>query len=169
MGHSDASGLGAIPNATGTLTRLAYEYAKAKGIECRPLLKRANLTLHQIKITSLRFNVCDQIKFLNLAATELHDDLLGFHLAHLPDLRKLGFLYYVAASSEVLGDALQRPARYASIVNEGLALKYIGGKSSCRDEKARLNSANCHCVDFDQNFGFGKAGHFYHRGRWRGF
>jgi AraC-like DNA-binding protein len=128
MGHSAASGLGAIPNASGLLTRLAYEHAKAKGIEARPLLKRANLTLHQIKDTSLRLNVSDQIKFLNLAATELHDDLLGFHLAHLPDLRELGFLYYVAASSEVLGDALQRLARYASIVNEGLALKYIGGK-----------------------------------------
>jgi hypothetical protein len=33
MGHSDASGLGAIPNATGTLTRLAYEHAKANGID----------------------------------------------------------------------------------------------------------------------------------------
>jgi AraC-like DNA-binding protein len=128
MGHSAVSGLGAIPNATGTLTRLAYEYAKANGIDARSLLKRANLTLHQIKDTSLRLNVSDQIKFLNLAATELHDDLLGFHLAHRPDLRELGFLYYVAASSEVLGDALQRLARYASIVNEGLALRYIGGK-----------------------------------------
>ena len=128
MGHSDASDLGAIPNATGTLTRLAYECAKANGIEARSLLKRANLTLHQIKDTSLRLNVCNQIKFLNLAATELQDDLLGFHLAHLPDLRGLGFLHYVAASSEVLGDALQRLARYASIVNEGLALRYIGGK-----------------------------------------
>src|SRR5262249_56505798 len=70
----------------------------------------------------------DQSDFSNFAATELHDDLLGFHLAHLPDLRELGFLYYVAASSEVLGDALQRLARYASIVNEGLALRCIGGK-----------------------------------------
>src|SRR5215510_14109507 len=76
MSRSDASGLGVIPNATGTLTRLAYEYAKANGIEARPLLKRANLSLHQIKDTSLRLNVSDQIKFLNLAATELHDDFL---------------------------------------------------------------------------------------------
>ena len=128
MGHSDASGLGAIPNATGILTRLAYEYAKTNGIEAQSLLKKASLTLHQIKDTSLRLNVSDQIEFLNLAANELHDDLLGFHLSQIPDLRELGFLYYVAASSEVLGDALQRLARYASIVNEGLALRYIGGK-----------------------------------------
>src|SRR5215475_5703686 len=128
MSHSDASRLGAIPNAAGTLTRLAYEYAKANGIEARPLLKRANLTLHQIKDTSLRLNVSDQIKFLNLAATELQDDLFGFHLAHLPDLRELGFLYYVAASSEIFGDAFQRLTRYASIANEVIALKYVVGK-----------------------------------------
>jgi AraC-like DNA-binding protein len=128
MGHSEASHLGAIPNATGTLTRIAYAYAKANGIDPRPLLKKANLTVHQIKDTSLRFSVSNQIKFLNLVAAELQDDLFGFHLAHPPDLRELGFLYYVAASSEILGDAFQRLARYASIANEGIALKYFAGK-----------------------------------------
>jgi AraC-like DNA-binding protein len=128
MGHSEDSHLGAIPNATGTLTRIAYAYAKEKGIDPRPLLKKANLTVHQIKDTSLRFSVSNQIKFLNLVAVELQDDLFGFHLAHLPDLRELGFLYYVAASSEILGDAFQRLTRYASIANEGIALKYVVGK-----------------------------------------
>jgi AraC-like DNA-binding protein len=127
MGHSEASHLGAIPNATGTLTRIAYAYAKANGIDPRPLLKKANLTVHQIKDTSLRFSVSNQIKFLNLVAAELQDDLFGFHLAHPPDLRELGFLYYVAASSEILGDAFQRLARYASIANEGIAPKYFAG------------------------------------------
>ena len=37
----------------------------------------------------------------------------------------MGWLYYVAASSEMMGDALKRGARYSSIVNEGIALKYI--------------------------------------------
>ena len=118
-----------IPHATGTLTRLACAYVQAKGLDPRPLLKKANLTLHQIQDANHRLSVSNQIKFLNLAAAELGDPLLGFHLAHHPtDLRELGFLYYVAASSELLGDALQRLARYASIVNEGIALKYIGGK-----------------------------------------
>src|SRR5215813_1090446 len=128
MSGSDENHFCALPNATGTLTRLAYEHAKAKGVDPRPLLRQTNLTYHQIKNTNIRLSVHDQIKFLNLVADTLQDDLLGFHLAHLPDLRELGFLYYVAASSEVLGDALQRVARYASIVNEGLALKCIGGK-----------------------------------------
>jgi AraC-like DNA-binding protein len=61
---------------------------------------------------------------VNLAAIALKDDFLGFHLAQLPDLRELGFLYYVSASSEILSDALQQGARYSSIVNEGVLLEY---------------------------------------------
>ena len=71
----------------------------------------------------------DQIKFLDLVAAALEDDFLGFHLAQTADLRQLGLLYYVLASSETLIDALQRAARYSSIVNEGISLKCIDGKS----------------------------------------
>jgi AraC-like DNA-binding protein len=129
MGRSDAARFGALPNASGALTRLAFAYAKANGIDPRSLLKKAKLTLHQIKDTNLRLSVYDQIRFLNLAADALQDDLLGFHLAQPLDLRELGFLYYVSASSEVLGDALHQLARYCSIANEGVAPKYVvGGK-----------------------------------------
>lgn len=34
------------------------------------------------------------------------------------DLRRLGFLYYIMASSDRLGDALDREVRYGSIVSE---------------------------------------------------
>ena len=128
MSRSDAQHFDGLPNATGTLTRLAYEHAKALGLDPRPLLKQANLTLHQMKNTNLRLSVGDQIRFLNLVANALPDDLLGFHLAHSPDLRQLGFLYYISASSDVLGDALHRLARYASIANEGVSPRYVGGK-----------------------------------------
>ena len=128
MHHSDAKRLGTLPNATGTLTRLAYAHAKSNGVDLRPLLRQANLTLHQIKNTNLRLDVADQIRFLNLVSDALQDDLLGFHLAQLPDLRELGFLYYVSASSETLGDALQQLARYASIANEGVSPRYFSGK-----------------------------------------
>jgi|RhiMetdeSRZDD1v2_1073273.scaffolds.fasta_scaffold211853_4 hypothetical protein len=100
-----------FPHATGTLTRLAYRYVKVNGLDPRPLLKKANLTLHQIEDANHRLSVSNQIKFLNLTAAELGDPLLGFHLAHhTTDLREFGFLYYVAASSDFLGDALQRLA-----------------------------------------------------------
>ena len=127
MSISDARRFGALPNATGTITRLAYAHAKVKGVDPRPLLKKADLTLQHIKNPNLRFSVLNQINFLNLAASALQDDLLGFHLALQPDLRELGFLYYVSASSETLGEALHQLARYGSIANEGASLKYSGG------------------------------------------
>jgi hypothetical protein len=111
------------PAPRGGLTRLAYAHAKEAEIELEPLLKKAGLTLYQIEDPSVRLKVRDQISFLNLAAAALQDDLLGFHLAFDP--REIGLLYYVLASSEMMSDALQRAARYSSIVNEGIALKYI--------------------------------------------
>ena len=127
MGRSGAKRLGAIPNAGGALTRLAYAHLRANGIETRALLKQSGLTLQQINNASIRLRVRDQISFLNLAASALRDELLGFHLAQPFDLREFGFLYYISASSKILGDAVQHLARYGSIVNEGLALKYLRG------------------------------------------
>jgi len=129
MGGTRVPQLGSIPSATGTLTRLAYAHAKMSGIDPRPLLKGANLTLQQIKDPNLRLKVKDQIRFLNLIAKPLRDELFGFHLALSPDLREFGVLYYVAASSELLSEALQRLARYASIANEGVSLRYLNGKN----------------------------------------
>lgn len=123
----DAKRLGALPTATGGIARLAYARAQEAGVELGPLLKKAGLTDRQIKDSDVRLNVHHQIQFLNLVAHALHDELLGFHLAQVPDLRELGLIYYVAASSETLGDALQRTARYSSIDNEGVALKYLEG------------------------------------------
>lgn len=126
MRNSESTGW--HPSATGSLTRLAYTHAKSHGIDPKLLLRQANLTPDQIANPDLRLQVADQIKFLNLVAGALRDDLLGFHLAQTVDLRELDFLYYVAASSGTLGDALERLARYSSIANEGVALKRMDGK-----------------------------------------
>ncbi len=116
---------GVLPTAAGWIARLAYAHAQRAGIELKPLLKKAGLTDQQIKDRGARLPVHHQIQFLNLAAHALGDEFLGFHLAQLPDLRELGLLFYVAASSGTLGDALQRAARYSSIGNEGLSLKCL--------------------------------------------
>ena len=128
MGDPDAKRLGALPSATGAIARLAYAQAKAAGLDLALLSKKAGLTLRQIEDPSVRIKVRDQISFLNLAAEALQDDLLGFHLALPSDLRELGLLYYVSASSETLGEALQRATRYSVIVNEGVSLTYVDGK-----------------------------------------
>jgi hypothetical protein len=46
---------------------------KRRAFDPRPLLKKADLTLQQIKNPNLRFSVLDQINFLNLAASALQD------------------------------------------------------------------------------------------------
>jgi AraC-like DNA-binding protein len=119
--------LGRLPTASGALTRLACERVKAQGIPLEPLLRQANLTLSQIDDAGARIKVRDQIKFLNLAAAALEDELLGFHLAQSPDLRQIGLLYYVLASSDSMIEAFRRAARYTSIVNDGVAQKLIEG------------------------------------------
>ena len=124
----DAKPLGPLPNASGAITRLAYARAKEMGVDVELLSKKAGLTLHQIEDRSARLRVRDQISFLNLAADALQDELLGFHLAQVPDLREIGLLYYVGASSETLSVAVQRVARYSSVINEGVSIKYIDGK-----------------------------------------
>jgi AraC-like DNA-binding protein len=75
-----------------------------------------------------RIQVRGQIKFLNLVAEAIGDNLLGFHLSLHFDLRMVGLLYYVFASSETLGDALRNGARCSSMVNESIKLKLHEGK-----------------------------------------
>jgi len=117
------------PWTAGGMTRLAYARAKAAGVTLDPILRRVGLTRHQLENPRNHVRVRDQIKFLNLAAVALEDDLLGFHLGQTTDLRDLGLLYYVFASSELLIDALQRAERYSSIVNEGILLKCMDGRA----------------------------------------
>ena len=129
MRRSAAKRFGTLPNAYGTLARLAYAHAKANGIDTRTLLDKANLTLQQINDANRKLRVRDQIIFLDLVAGALRDHLFGFHLVQTLELREFGFLYYVAASSNDLGDALQRLARYSAIANEGVSVRYVDGRN----------------------------------------
>src|SRR6516165_5829832 len=118
------------PSATGTIARLAYARAKKAGIALPPLLSQSGLTIAQIENRHLRLKATSQITFLGLVADALPDDLLGFHLAHDFDLREIGLLYYVMASSEMLDEALRRAARYSRIVNEGMSAELLTGRST---------------------------------------
>src|SRR5580704_12870870 len=118
--------LSAIPTATGGIARHAYARLKRSGIETQGLLKQSGLDVSQIEDDDMRIKVYEQIKFLDLAAKVLNDELLGFNIAQEFDLRELGLLYYVMASSDTLGDALQSAARYSIIMNEGVKLIYQG-------------------------------------------
>lgn len=124
---SEVERFGALPTATGGIARIAYARAREAGIEVDPLLKKAGLTHHQIENPNIRLTVRSQISFLNLIARALDDDFLGFHLAQPSDLREIGLLFYVMASSEKLQEALQKAVRYCSIVNDGISVRYIEG------------------------------------------
>jgi AraC-like DNA-binding protein/transcriptional regulator with XRE-family HTH domain len=113
-----------LPTAQGGLSRLAADRVRTAGIKIEPLLSRVGLTIDQIDDSERRISASNQIAFLQAAAEALNDDLLGFTLAEEFDLRDLGLLYYVMASSDTLGDALQRVARYSRITNEAIVLQY---------------------------------------------
>ena len=116
-----------MPSAAGALARLALARAQAEGLKLDPLLKSAGLTRQQLSNSKTWIPVRDQIKFVNLVADALDDDCLGFHLAQALDLRQVGLLYYVMASSNAVAEALQRASRYTAIVNEGIVLTCKSG------------------------------------------
>jgi AraC-like DNA-binding protein len=113
----------------GLATRLAAGRLREAGIVLKPLLRSAGLSAIQINNKDVRIGVASQIRFLELAAKALNDAVLGFRLARDADLRRVGLLYYVAASSETLGDALERVERYSSIANAGVVLKCLEARN----------------------------------------
>jgi hypothetical protein len=124
---NNSNGLTVLPTAAGGIARAAYARCVKERIDTDMLLRKAGLTRQQIDDPKVRLTVQSQIKFLDLAAEALGDEFLGFHLGEELELRELGLLFYVMASSDLLGDALQRLARYSAINNEGVRLSYQAG------------------------------------------
>jgi len=114
----------------GVLSRVAYEYARRRGVVVAPLLEKAGLTQKEIDSPNLRIGVVNQIKFVGFVAAALGDELLGFHLVDGFEFGAIGLLYYVAASAETLGAALNRVARYIKIQNDGLRFEVLPKKNS---------------------------------------
>jgi AraC-like DNA-binding protein len=110
------------PTSTGAITRLAVALAEEKGADVESLLKESGLLRERIDDPSIRLEVQNQIKFLELVAKAIDDDFLGFHLSQRFDLRELGLPYYVLASSQTIDEALGHAARYSSVVNDGIRL-----------------------------------------------
>jgi AraC-like DNA-binding protein len=117
-----------LPTASGGIARAAYARALEARLEVESLLKSSNLTPQQIKNSQVRMPVKNQIKFVSLVAKELPDPFLGIHIAEGIELREAGLVYYVIASSETLGDALRRLARYSGLTNEGVRITCDEGK-----------------------------------------
>lgn len=122
MPQSGLKQISSLRSCGGLLSRLAYARARQECIDVEPLLRKAGLTVEAIENKDAPLGVRNQIKFVELVANAVHDNLLGFHLAYTCDPREIGLLYYVAASAETLLDALLRVARYSFVVNDGIVV-----------------------------------------------
>lgn len=93
------------------------------------LLMQASLPPDVVSDRTATVGSSNQIRFMQLVADALGDDLFGVHLAESLDFREIGLLYYVGASADTLGTALRRTERYIGIQNDGIRFKVSRGKT----------------------------------------
>jgi AraC-like DNA-binding protein len=122
MRSGTPDGFCSIPSATGAIARLACARMSELGNDVASVLAEVGARPEQVNDDAIRLEVPTQIRILKLASEELQDELLGFHLARNFDLREIGLVYYVIASSDRLADALLNGKRYCTIMNEGIRL-----------------------------------------------
>ena len=124
MSYNQTDRLSSIPTATGGIARLACVRLREFGKDAGHILAEAGATAEQAYNDSIRLEVSKQIRILDLVAQELGDELLGFHLGRDFDLRDIGLVYYVIASSEQLADGIRNAERYSGIMNDGVRLHF---------------------------------------------
>ncbi|MBW9114509.1 AraC family transcriptional regulator [Rhizobium cauense] len=114
--------LTSFPMASGLASRLAARHLERKGIDPTPLLLKADISPRSLAEYG-RISVKAQVHFLDLASRAAGDEWMGLTLANECELREMGMLYYAAASSTHLGDALKRLSRYVRLGNEALVVR----------------------------------------------
>src|SRR5205809_5767765 len=107
----------------GIAARETMYYLDRRGITAEPLLLQAELSRAQLTDDPGGVSVVSQHRFLELAANEADDSLLGLHVAAEMDLRDIGLLFYIQASSATVAQALEHLAQYAATMNEEIRLE----------------------------------------------
>ncbi len=102
----------------GTAARETLAYLDRAGAGAEPLLAKAGLSREQLLHESGAVSAASQYRFLELAATQIDEPLLGLRLAAEMDLRSAGILFYLAASSASVEQALAQIVRFAATTNE---------------------------------------------------
>ena len=105
-----------MPTSIGLAAHLAVAHLERRGIDPAPLLASSGLSRAAVAKRE-RVKVKSVIDFLERVSRAVGDDWLGLTMAGDFDLREIGMLYYVAASSERFGDALKRLDRYERIAD----------------------------------------------------
>src|SRR6516162_4691993 len=107
----------------GVAARETLSYLDRRGIDAAPALFGAGLSRRQLSQDDIGVPVAFQYRFLELAATEANDPLLGLHVAAEMDTRAIGILFYLTGSSPTVAKALENLARYSAITNEALVVE----------------------------------------------
>jgi AraC-like DNA-binding protein len=107
----------------GVAARATLYFLDRNGFDAEPLLAESELSRSRLTQDPGGISVASQHRFLELAASETNDSLLGLHVAAEMDLRDIGLLYYLVASSATVTDALEYLQRYAATMNEEIRLE----------------------------------------------
>jgi AraC-like DNA-binding protein len=100
--------------------RETLSYLDRKGIDAAPALLGAGLSRSQLSRDDLGVSAAAQYRFLELAAAEADDQLLGLRVAAVMDMRAVGILFYLTESSPTVSEALENLVRYSQTTNEAL-------------------------------------------------
>ena len=114
----------------GVAARETLRYLERRGIDTEPALLGAGISRSQLSQDDIGLSVGSQYRFLELAAAEADDSLLGLHVAAEMDIRAVGILFYLTGSSRTVSEALENLARYSQTTNEAL----VGEISRQNDE-----------------------------------
>ena len=112
----------------GVAARATLSYLDRRGIDAKPALLEAGLTRGQLSQDDIGVSVASQYRFLELAAAEADDSLLGLHVAAEMDTRDIGILFYLTGSSPTVSKALDNLARYSKTTNQALIVEILRRK-----------------------------------------
>jgi AraC-like DNA-binding protein len=104
----------------GVAARETLSYLDRRGIDAKPALLGAGLSRRELSRDDFGVSAAAQYRFLELAATQANDPLLGLHVAAEMDMRAVGILFYLTGSSPTVSEALENLARYSAVSNEAL-------------------------------------------------
>jgi AraC-like DNA-binding protein len=107
----------------GVAARETLSYLDRRGIDAEPALFGAGISRPQLSRDDIGLSVASQYRFLEFAAAEANDQLLGLHVAAEMDIRAIGILFYLTGSSETVSEALENLARYSRTTNEALIVE----------------------------------------------
>ena len=107
----------------GVAARETLSYLDRRGINAETALLGAGVSRHQLSQDDIGLPAACQYRFLELAAAEANDQLLGLHVAAEMDLRSIGLLFYLTGSARTVAEALENLARYSRTTNEALVVE----------------------------------------------